>query len=124
LSADFRHDVDMDGEPAKGLTALLRSSDMGFWIRLRQLLAEKGIDPEVSVLAQIFQDDMYQEFGIILLPERKVFEFVVQYEPGDAEHEGAGTYIREWDETTESWQDRPFREEVWTALNLIESEER
>jgi hypothetical protein len=49
-----------------GMTGLFRTSTDPFWILLRRLVRERGIDPDTSLLADSFEDDVNFEFGILV----------------------------------------------------------
>lgn len=77
-------------------TKLLRNGDEPFWLRLRTLLRDKGLDPSTLVLAESFPDDTDFEFGIIITPDRHVFQFGVSWF-GDAIENAK---LKEWNELT------------------------
>jgi hypothetical protein len=43
------------------------------------LLPGYGVDVEADVLADLFPDDVDQEFGVLVTTERRVFTFVLFY---------------------------------------------
>jgi hypothetical protein len=43
------------------------------------LLPGYGVDVEPDVLADLFPDDVDQEFGVLVTTERRVFTFVLFY---------------------------------------------
>jgi hypothetical protein len=53
-------------------TMLLRTSEEQPYRRLRELLPERGVDVEVDVLADLFPDDVDQEFGVLVTAGRRV----------------------------------------------------
>jgi hypothetical protein len=48
------------------LRALLRDGDDDLWRRLRELLRERGIDPDATHVEQSFEDDDRHEFGLVV----------------------------------------------------------
>jgi hypothetical protein len=105
------------------LTEVLRAGSDPFWVRLRQLLEHKGVDPQSAVLAESFEDGSgrdgaSQEFGIVVTVSLQVFEFVVQI--GEADGHLADAYLREWVDKTEDWKSRPFANHVREAISSLQ----
>ena len=62
----------MRDEPlAEMLTLKLRYSTDAVFRRLSELLASSGIDVQKAVVAQLFPDDVDQEFGVLLTGKGK-----------------------------------------------------
>jgi hypothetical protein len=100
-------------------TNLLRNDPGPLWSRLRELLVERGLDPKVVALAQLFPDDTDMEFGIVVTPGREVFTFDLRYGDGDLIRQAASSYISEWRILTDWWRDSPYREDVIAAIELL-----
>ena len=66
-------------ERAAELTALLRSSEDPLWRRLRSLLEAKGLKPMTVTVADLSRDDTSLEFGLIVTPDHRVFQFDFDY---------------------------------------------
>src|SRR5262245_28258504 len=58
-------------EQAKQMTKLLRAGQDSRWLQLRQCLSERGINATSSVLANLFPDGEYQEWGLIVMDDRR-----------------------------------------------------
>jgi len=62
-----------DSDDIRARTELMRTSvERPYWVRLRDLLHERGINPNEAVMAQSFPDDAQLEFGIVVTPEAKL----------------------------------------------------
>jgi hypothetical protein len=85
---------------AKQLTDALRGSDDADWTRLRQLMHERGVDPQHAVLAEAFPDDEFQEYGIVIARDGRVFQYVFEFPEGDA----ARGFFLEWNDRSGDWQ--------------------
>lgn len=103
------------GAHARCNTDLLRNDAGPFWRRLREVLAERGVDPRRSVLATSFPDDNSFEFGIVVTADGEAYEFGFDYLDADV---SAGTIV-EWTRITDRWRDRPHRTEVEAAFSLL-----
>jgi hypothetical protein len=103
-------------------TSLLRASNEPLYRRLRELLTGYGVDVEADVLADLFPDDVDQEFGVLVTTERRVFTFVLVYgRRGDLNTQAAEAVIREWNEITEWWQASPYHANVGDALRMLDT---
>jgi hypothetical protein len=92
----------------------LRTSTDAMFVRIRALLAERGLDPSVAELAQMFQDDSAFQFGILVAGDGRVYQFGF-----DHLHRSVtdGVFV-EWNELTDGWQMTPHRDEIAVALSL------
>lgn len=104
---------------AEANSRLLRESDDPFWVRLRELLAEKGIDWRQAAIAQCFPDDAAMEFGIVVAADGEVYEFDFLHGRGDIATAMKSGVLSDWTRTTDRWRDRPFREDVNAAFALL-----
>jgi hypothetical protein len=68
-----------DAAQSAHLTALLRTGDDPFWIRLRELLRERGLDPEELELVESQEEGERYEFGIVVTPEGHRFQYTIYY---------------------------------------------
>ena len=98
------------------LTGLFRTSTDPFWALLRRLVRERGIDPDTSLLADSFEDDVNFEFGILVTDDRRVIQYGVQYS-GPSFNDGK---LTEWKDITELWSSSPYHREVSTALSILD----
>jgi hypothetical protein len=105
---------------AQRSTELLRSSPEPTYARLRELLPAIGLDPTRDVLADLFPDDVDQEFGVVVTTEHKVFIFVLHYgRSGDLKQQAADAVIGDWSDITGWWQASPYVAQVNEALELL-----
>ena len=89
-----------DSDDIRARTELMRTSvERPYWVRLRDLLHERGINPNEAVMAQSFPDDAQLEFGIVVTPEGQVVEFDYDY-LGVKEGEGRFTA---WTDVSDRW---------------------
>lgn len=110
----------MTDEPqAAILTRELRSSEEPLFHRLRELLASSGIDVHRAVLAQLFPDDVDQEFGVLLAGDGRVFTFVLHYGGGDLNTQARTSVLASWTDISDRWEASPYRKYVLEALPLI-----
>lgn len=103
------------------LTGKLRTSDDPLFVKLRDLLSGLGIDTQTALLAQLFPDDVDQEFGVLVTNDRHVFTFVLHYgRRGDLNTQLAMATIPNLDDISDDWQTSPYRRDVHEALALPE----
>ena len=115
-----RQYVRMPETMAESSTRLLREGKNPLHVRLRVLLADKGIDGSTCVLAAFFPDDTNMEFGVVVTPERQVYEFDFYYGPGDLTNRVATAYIGDWRDSSDWWQSSPSRGYVEDALSMLD----
>lgn len=96
-------------------------SDQQPWTRLRELLAEHGDDPRTDVLADLFEDDVDQEFGVLVkASSRRVLTFVMYYgRRGDLAAQAADAVIRDWQDITDRWESSPYQRNVADAMAML-----
>ncbi|HJQ54962.1 MAG TPA: hypothetical protein VJ825_14075 [Gemmatimonadaceae bacterium] len=97
------------------LTESLRGSDENLFPRLRQLLSQRGIDPNTSVLVEMFSDERQFEYGIVVTAGRDVYQFGLDCmgrAPNAAE-------LIEWVDWTTTYQLAAFRAHVDAALEYL-----
>jgi hypothetical protein len=98
------------------LTDALRASDEPLFVRLRELLAERGVDPHRALLAALFSDDRAFEYGVVVTPERRVFQFGLDYLDRPLEE---GEFL-EWVDWTYTYPLAAFRHGVEAALRHLD----
>src|SRR4051812_2169495 len=99
---------------ATELTELLRAGDEPVWSRLRELLVEKGLDPDEVIMAELSFDDDSLEFGLVVTPDHRVFQFDF-----DHLHNAIPTAeFSTWRDLTTSWQNSPYDELVSAAFDI------
>lgn len=100
---------------------MLRTSDEQPYRRLRELLPDHGVDVGTDALADLFPDDVDQEFGVIVTARRRVFTFVLHYgRRGDLKSQVADAVIGDWSEITDRWQESPYRANVNVAFVILD----
>lgn len=107
---------------AESSTRLLREGKDPLYVRLRALLADKGIDPSTCVLAAFFPDDTNMEFGVVVTPERQVYEFDLYHGPGDLTNQVATAYLGDWRDRSRWWEASPSRGDVEDAMRMLENQ--
>jgi hypothetical protein len=100
----------------------MRSDESPLWSRLRELLRERGFDPNQVALATLFPDDTNMEFGILVTRDEHVYEFDLIYGKGDLNHQAASAFITDWRDRTEWWRDTPRRGDIELAVQLLANE--
>ncbi|MCX5395077.1 hypothetical protein [Streptomyces sp. NBC_00094] len=96
-------------------TRLMRASPFSLWVRLRELLAERGLTISTTVLVYLFPDGGYAETGVVLSDGGRVYEFDIGYSRMRAGSE-RNAVIENWHDITSSWQTHPFRSEIADAF--------
>lgn len=97
------------------LSADLRTGEDAFWVRIRDLLRARGLEPDQTVLAQLHTEDTNRWLGIVVAPNRRVFEF--EY---DHLHTPIGEgQFSEWVELTDLLSSSAFAGAIECALELV-----
>ncbi|MFD3472460.1 hypothetical protein ACFWWM_40315 [Streptomyces sp. NPDC058682] len=93
----------------------MRASQFSLWIRLRQLLAERGLTISSAVLVYLFPDGPEAETGVVLSDGGRVYAFDLAY---DRMREGSDrdAVIERWQDITSHWQAHPLRSEIADAF--------
>lgn len=99
------------------LTQLMRKREDPLWSRIRELLEEKGLEINKSILVDCFPDDEDFEFGIVLTKEQTVFQFGFNYLDSPIS-KGA---FSEWKNITNTWQTSPYRKQIELGLQMLEN---
>jgi len=113
---------EIDGRPlpesphAEFLTMKLRGSQEPIFVRLRELLPEHGVDVPSAVLAEFFEDDVGQEFGVLVGADKSVHTFVLYYGKGDINSQIRTARIPALTDITHTWETSPYRRHVSEAL--------
>ncbi len=110
----------MDETTAATATDLLRTSKDPLFRRLRDLLAERGVNPQSDALAELFPLDASSEFGIAVTAEQAVFTFVLRYGPGDFAGQAVGALLEDWTELPQ-WSSSRYAANVREALEVLDS---
>ena len=63
-------------------TEALRGDEDIYFTQLREMLREKGIDPEEALLASFLEDEEENEYGLIVCGRNGVFEYERSREKG------------------------------------------
>jgi hypothetical protein len=104
---------------AEASTRLLRESNEPIWVRLGALLVERGVDVDRSAMATLFPDDTDMEFGVIVTPDRRVYEFDLHYGSGDLVEQAATATITDWRDRTGWWESTSSRPDIEDAVRII-----
>jgi hypothetical protein len=96
-------------------TELLKESRDPLYVRYRELLSARGIDPSTAVLAESFPDDVRLEFGIVVTADRRVYLFSLEYRDKPVEE---GTFM-EWEDLTNTWQSSNYSNAIARAVRLL-----
>lgn len=101
-------------------TELMRTSTDPLFVRLRQLLGERGIDVHSDVLADLFPDDVTQEFGVLVTRDHRVFTFIVHLGlRGDLRTQAATAVLADWTDITGQWRSTPYAPSVRDAFAVL-----
>ena len=100
-------------------TRLLQGSDEALWVRVRDLIREKGLDPHQVTLAYSYPEDLHFELGVIVTPEGRVFQFGFDY----LHQSIADGVFTEWEDLTDRYKNSPYRNQVAAALRLARRED-
>lgn len=98
------------------LTGALRNSTHPLDVRLREVLAEKGIDPQQCVVANMMQEDPCVESGFLVSDDGRVYEFELYYRDRPLQ---AAT-LRVWRDVTHTYQTRAFGPAIAVALTMLQ----
>ena len=96
------------------LTRLLRSDADPMWIRLRSLLAERGVNVGSTILVESFPDDTDFEFGVLITQDGKVIQYGFSYIGRDVS-EGE---LSEWNDITAQYLSTPYSESVAQGMEI------
>ena len=97
-------------------TGSFRTDTDPFWIRLREVVRERGVDPSTSLLVFTVEDDIYFEFGIIVTLDRRVIQYGFSYTDSVADGK-----LTEWEDLSERWATSPYRSDVSAGLSILEN---
>jgi hypothetical protein len=112
----------VDETTARLSTELLRTSDEQPYRRLRELLVGQGRDPQTDVLADLFEDDTDQEFGVLVTgTPRRVLTFVMHYgRRGDLKTRLGEATLHDWQDITDQWEFSPYQRNVADAMVIVD----
>ena len=112
----------MDDTTARLSTELLRTSHEQPYRRLRELLVEHGRDPQTDVLADLFEDDTDQEFGVLVTgTPRRVLTFLMYYgRRGDLKTQVAEATLHDWQDITDRWESSPYQHNIADAMAMVD----
>jgi hypothetical protein len=106
-----------DRQMIQQLTGLFRASEEPFWMRLREAVRERRVEPDKSLLADSFEDDINFEFGILVTHDRRVIQYGFSY----SDQSFSDGTLTEWNDLTERWNSSPYRSEVSIALEMLDN---
>ncbi|MFD0032367.1 hypothetical protein ACWGDS_43840 [Streptomyces sp. NPDC055059] len=84
-------------------TDLLRTSDYDLWSRLRELLKGQGLDPDGTIVVDLFQEGPDHGDGQVISEDGRVCRFTLFYDQA-AEHVALSAYLHDWTGITDSWR--------------------
>jgi hypothetical protein len=82
--------------------------------RIRQLLAERGVDIHGSLVANLMPEDTDLLSGLIVSREGRVYEFEFDWRRTKPEH----GHFAVWRDLTDTYESRAFREPISVALAM------
>jgi hypothetical protein len=108
-----------DRENIRVLTGLLRSSDDPQFVRMRQLLWERGISPDTIAVADLFPDDTQFDFGLLVTRDGQAYQVGFDYLHKRIE-EGIFT---EWVDLTDTYAGSIYCDKITVALAMLRAGE-
>lgn len=93
----------------------MRTSRYGLWVRLRELLNERGLVPADTVLVYLFPDGGDSEFGTVVSDGGRVYSFDLRYNR-ESMRSARAAVIERWLDITDRWQQEPFSPEIADAF--------
>lgn len=103
LTPRWKTDHEVMADIVVQYTELLRTSSYDLWVRLRELLKIQGIDPNGTVMVELFQGGPDHEDGQLISAQGRVYSFTLFYD--QAVEDGAlSAELRNWTDITESWR--------------------
>ncbi|MEU2925752.1 hypothetical protein ABZ636_11930 [Streptomyces sp. NPDC007251] len=84
-------------------TDLLRTSDLGLWCRLRELLTGQGLDPGRTVVVDLLQEGPDHEDGQVISEDGRVYRFSLFYDQA-SEHGARSACLHGWTDITDCWR--------------------
>ncbi len=95
-------------------TKLLRESNDPMWVRIRELLAKRGVEVSTSFLVESFPDDARFHFGIVVTEDGSVIQYGFDYLNRAIEN---GDFV-EWQNLTDAYEETPYFESIKTGMEL------
>jgi hypothetical protein len=96
-------------------TRFLQTDDSPLYRRIRALLRLKGIDVDRSLAAVVGPEDQACESGIVVTPEKRVYEFELSYRNLPVELAEFST----WRDLTDTYHTRARRDRIAAALEMV-----
>ena len=84
--------------------------------RIGLLLRRQGINPKTVVCAKIFPDIHDPINGVIITPDKKIYQFGYNLSGMTAQM----AEFEEWLDITSTYQNHRWRDEILTALNMFQ----
>jgi hypothetical protein len=98
-------------------TQLLREDSDPLWTRLRELLAERGVDSTTAFIADFHEDDTDYYEGFIVTADRKIHRFTFNHRNISP----INGFIGRWNEISSPAEAGRYQQSVSTALGFIGS---
>ncbi|MDP9067884.1 MAG: hypothetical protein M3N53_06005 [Actinomycetota bacterium] len=89
-----------------------------FWMRLRALFEEKGIDPN-TCLFDLWSEDTSMEEGWVVTSEGEVYGFDLTFGGGDIASQARNASLTRWNHLTHAKEKWYPREDVELALSMV-----
>jgi hypothetical protein len=99
----------------QSITRLMRSGEHPLWVRLRELLRERGIDPDNAILAESVEDGEDLEYGVVVTKDRQVFEFELDFSEAPMEQ----SQFSVWRDVTHSLDAAHLTRRAELALEIL-----
>lgn len=109
----------------EGVTAALRTREDAPWPRLREVLAEAGIEVRTSVLADLFPVRFGSGLlGVVITPDRRSYAFFLNTgDPQRPDRWDPVVRLSGWRELSTPEEQAPYAEQIRLGLRMIEVEQ-
>lgn len=112
----MEHPLDYYREFVTSTTQQMRNGTDIFWVRFRESLSEKGLDPKSVFLANIWSEDTDLRMGYFVTGKGEIFEFEFK---SDKELPSSGWNFRKWKRIEEPKDCYSSEGDVLCALQII-----
>lgn len=89
-----------------------------FWMRLRALFEENGINPP-TCLFDLWSEDTSMEEGWVVTSEGQVFGFDLTYGDGGISSQTQNAWLTRWEQLTDAKEKWYPRDDVELALTMV-----
>lgn len=95
-------------------TEYLRFREDGLYGCLRELLRQKDVDPNTTLLVGFFPDGGYSSCGTIITLERSIYEFDLYFSESEAK-----CVFSQWNDVTASYHERRQATKIDLGLQML-----